>query len=420
MWLALCLPVPSRGQDHRESGVDFDRSSSLDQIRAKARTSKKFVFVNLVSTRCPSCVAMDREIFRLPSVGAFVNQNFISVKLQIDSAANDDSETQRRYADARLVRAEYRVNKYPTFLFFTPDGRIVHRGEGAKTADAFLELAADALDPAKQYYTLLHRYKDGKAPLRALPALARSAYSVGDTVVAKKAAAEYIDRLRAESLYSKENLEFIRAFTRSSRDRGFALFHREAATVDSILGSPGASQMVVSSIITHQEIKPALAAAVRDGSVPRWTELSKTVDQKYGEEYVARTVLPAKVQWFRSQKDWDNYIDNLVLYMERNLPKEGAVGSGVAMGPNNAAWDVFVYSSDKTILNKALAWSDRAIKAAPESANIDTYANLLYKLGRTEEAIQWEQVAVKLDPANKQWTNVLERMRRGEPTWLQQ
>jgi hypothetical protein len=50
----------------------------------------------------------------------------------------------------------------------------------------------------------------------------------------------------------------------------------------------------------------------------------------------------------------------------------------------------------------------------------DTYANLLYKLGHTKEAIEWEEKAVKLKPDEKTFTKTLEQMKKGEPTYLDQ
>ncbi len=48
---------------------------------------------------------------------------------------------------------------------------------------------------------------------------------------------------------------------------------------------------------------------------------------------------------------------------------------------------------------------------------MDTYANILYKLGRTTEAIMWEEIALKLDTTNADIKVNLEKMKRNKPTW---
>ncbi len=47
---------------------------------------------------------------------------------------------------------------------------------------------------------------------------------------------------------------------------------------------------------------------------------------------------------------------------------------------------------------------------------IDTYASLLYKIGKTTNAINWEEKASKLSP-NKDYVIALEQMKKGEPTY---
>lgn len=51
---------------------------------------------------------------------------------------------------------------------------------------------------------------------------------------------------------------------------------------------------------------------------------------------------------------------------------------------------------------------------------IDTYANLLHKLGRTKEAIEWQEKALaKVDADSKaEYQATLDKMKKGEPTWV--
>lgn len=51
---------------------------------------------------------------------------------------------------------------------------------------------------------------------------------------------------------------------------------------------------------------------------------------------------------------------------------------------------------------------------------LDTYANLLYRLGRTKEAIDTEKKALDLAPldAHKQrFQKTIDKMKKVEPTW---
>ena len=42
---------------------------------------------------------------------------------------------------------------------------------------------------------------------------------------------------------------------------------------------------------------------------------------------------------------------------------------------------------------------------------MDTYANLLYKLDRKDEALMWESAALALDPKNTEIQTTLSRMK---------
>ena len=86
---------------------------------------------------------------------------------------------------------------------------------------------------------------------------------------------------------------------------------------------------------------------------------------------------------------------------------------------NQFAWTVFENCKDMTCVQDALDWSKRSIKEKEEAAYMDTYANLLYRMGRKEEAINWEQkglyVAGEEDKGD--FVATIEKMKKGEKTW---
>jgi predicted Zn-dependent protease len=89
-------------------------------------------------------------------------------------------------------------------------------------------------------------------------------------------------------------------------------------------------------------------------------------------------------------------------------------------GANNVAFDlIFKYSQDTDILKKAVGWMSIIISKYPgDDSFIDTYANLLYKIGRKSEAIEWEEKAVMLAPKNNSLKATLAKMKANAPTWL--
>jgi tetratricopeptide (TPR) repeat protein len=63
-------------------------------------------------------------------------------------------------------------------------------------------------------------------------------------------------------------------------------------------------------------------------------------------------------------------------------------------------------------LDRALEMALLASASEPEDANImDTVAEILYRLDRTDEAVQWGSRALELDPSNSYLQGQLDRFR---------
>jgi hypothetical protein len=70
-----------------------------------------------------------------------------------------------------------------------------------------------------------------------------------------------------------------------------------------------------------------------------------------------------------------------------------------------------------TCVKEALDWSKRSFKDKENPAFMDTYANIIYKLGNKEEAIKWEEKALALSNNDKSYQETIDKMKKGEKTW---
>jgi len=89
---------------------------------------------------------------------------------------------------------------------------------------------------------------------------------------------------------------------------------------------------------------------------------------------------------------------------------------------NEVSWKFFEKVTDTKALENALRWSKRSLEIYPENhMYIDTYANLLYKLGQKQEAIVNETEALRIATDAKSGTKMYEttllKMKDGEKTW---
>ena len=402
-------------------GVNFEKNLNWLQIQAKARAERKYIFVDCFATWCAPCKSMDKNIFSIEKVGSYMDEHFISIKVQMDTSTADNDEIKKWYADAHRIMMDYNVKSYPSYLFFTPEGKIVHRDLGYRNEEKFMQLMKDVFDTSKQYYTLLENYQQGKKNFNSMLYLAQMTRALGQSENANKIKQEYLHdyiyQLDDEELYTQEKLRFIAATDQETNDKGFRIFYNESGRVDSIMGRIGYARQVVESIIYSSEVYPTL---IKCKTVylkePGWDELMLKITSKYDSSYAENVLLRARLNWYGSQKDWTN----LAKYMTIHEQRFGidTTRSGLIQLNNNIYLVLFEHVNDIKVLKTAIEWQAEIVRRCPSEAQfLDTYANLLYKTGQVQEAVDWEGKALSLSPKDNGIQAAYEKMKRGEPTW---
>jgi len=451
-----------------EKGIKFETGLSWEAIKAKARAENKYIFVDCYTTWCKPCKAMDKYVYERDNVGDYMNARFINVKVQMDTTRQDNEAIKQWYHDAHVIRQQFKVNSFPTFLFFSPDGQLVHKDLGFlgyQEGHVFIALAADACNPDKQYYTLLKKYENGTFDTGYMKYLARKANSLGETELAEKIANNYINLLKEEDLFIFDNIWLMADFTKRPDQRGFAILRDNATRIKQvdprIIDSRGYAKWIIYNtemkpyitskngkadwqtieanckkygvlgqetytdfkpgMIFKSEIEPALKAD------PDWNKIFPLIKKQNagkGEEYLVGSSIIFYLNGiinYHTEKNCKNLVAAATVYVD-NYPSFLS-----AENLNNWAWTIFERSSRKYELNKALLWSRRAVElASDDPANIDTHANVLYKIGQLQEAITWEEKAVLMEDEiaakqkrapNKVFRETFEKMKKGEPTW---
>ncbi len=398
----------------QDKGVHFTQNLTWEQIKAKARTEHKYIMMDCYTTWCKWCKYMDKNIFPLDSVAQIANSKFINVRVQFDTSSADSKEGKNWYMLAHNFADKYSVRAYPTFLFFNSNGEIVQRAVGASlSSSAFVQVLTDAQNPQKQYYVLLRKYNNGDKDPAFLKMLALAADSLFDTKIANKVAEEYI--VSQKDLYTKDNLAFVAEFTKSSKDEGFSIMLNHADKVDAVSGE-GTADKMVQSIILHEDVYPVIFSAKvskpQDLPEPDWTSIQTNLQKKYPAK--ADEVLAyAKVVFYEQKHDWNNFAPAVVAYMK----SYGSKATSEQL--NDFAWNVFLNCPDMTCVSQALDWSKKSFEGNNQPEFMDTYANILYKMGRKDEAINWEQKAMDAAAAGDKdgYRQTIDKMKNGEKTW---
>jgi thioredoxin-related protein len=427
VWIAVGLfssMVSERAEsstkaDSLTSGVHFVTGLSWKQVLEKAKNERKYIFVDCYATWCEPCKRMDQEVYSRQDVADDFNGKFISVRVQLDTSKTDNEATRAFYADAHYIGTHYDIRLYPTLLFFNSNGNILSKVSGGLDASGFIKLGGEVLDSAKDYYSLLARYDSGERDLQKMSYLARTAISLlQDTVQSETIAKEYMLFIKEKDMFSVTNIEFAREFTHHTWDPGFAFFYGNSDSIDRIMRAENYAEEFVHGRIFADFVRPEFSKCKKLKTTPDWSEIASTIATKYNQYYTDRVVLGSKADWAASQGDFLEHTKNLVLFLNKYGPKTDSGGEFEALYFNNCAWDVFEHSSNLLELNNALHWTARAIMMDPKPDWMDTYANILYKIGRKADALKWEEVAVKLAPNYEPILSDYESMKAGKPTWL--
>lgn len=111
----------SKGQE-----VNFTTGKWAD-VAQKAKEQNKAIFVDLYFEGCMPCKQMDLTTFKNKEVSEFINANFISYKTDVF-----------KEEDGKQLAMRYGAGGFPTYLFLSPDGKIIDITSGYSGASNFL------------------------------------------------------------------------------------------------------------------------------------------------------------------------------------------------------------------------------------------------------------------------------------------
>ena len=117
----------------KEGGITF-QTDSLTEVKKLAKEANKTIFIDAYTVWCGPCKKMASNVFTDKEVGAFFNENFYNVKMDMEKS------------EGMLVARKYNVNFYPTLLFIKPDGSLIKKEVGYKDKSQLLKLAKLALN----------------------------------------------------------------------------------------------------------------------------------------------------------------------------------------------------------------------------------------------------------------------------------
>lgn len=351
-------------------GIEFEHGS-WEEVKAKAQKENKPIFVDAYTTWCGPCKWMAKNAFAQEEVGLYFKKNFIAYKLDMEKG------------EGPAFAKRNKVNAYPTLLYFSSDGNMIHKGVGARDATELLALSDDALNPSKQLVNYVKRFDKGERSKDFLTEYLHVMADCGEDIEAPFK--EYWGMLNPKEKLSAENLGMIANITGYFRnfDHELTQFFIDNKNAYKTVAAPEEFEAYVGTCYYFAMEK---IAVTEDKNTEK--ALSERLNQAFPEY----------------EKSFKKKLAYLKLALE-TPPNEDKVKKAYAKylkvcqsanELNAAAWKVYEESDNSKELKQALKLIERSITITKGYNNTDTKARLLYKLKDYEGTKKAAQQSLEL------------------------
>ena len=195
----LFLGSFTSAQEPTKKGIQF-RNITFDQAIEASRKEGKMVFMHGHASWCHYCIYMADSVYPDSTVGAFYNQYFISIKVDLEKEGADLNKTLKSHT-------------FPTLVFFDSTGQVVHRAAGRHFKPLVMELGREAIEPRRQLRTWLSFYNAGNVSADTAYQVLRKIEVAGmDT---QEPVLQYLNRLKPEQVTLPENWKIINELFKS-------------------------------------------------------------------------------------------------------------------------------------------------------------------------------------------------------------
>ncbi|MCE3076339.1 thioredoxin family protein [Chryseobacterium gwangjuense] len=349
-------------------GIKFE-DSNFAAVLAKAKKENKLVFIDAYASWCGPCKLMVKNIFPLQSVGDYYNGHFVNTKIDMEKGEGIE------------LAKKYNVKAFPTYLFVDGNGEVVHRTLGYVEENDFIQFAKDAGDPNKRLTALKQKFENGEKDPEFLKNLA------GLTIYNDaEFAGRVLDRyFAAKSAFDKDDVQMLLSGAQSADSPLYKIFQSKKAEITKVI--PAEQYDAIDKNIKVS----TLFKKSYNKDTKTWNDnYFLTEAQKFLSKDEAEKILK-KAQASRALRD-KNFTAYEKLTME--LYKDTSAISSEEL--NSIAWNFFENVSNKSSLEKALAWAQESVKKNENFANTDTLANLYNKVGDKKNAKLWAEKSIQL------------------------
>lgn len=352
---------------------------------SEAKRTNKLLLIDFYTVWCRPCKQFDKLVFQKDSVRQALEKDFVLLKY--------DAEKDSVFHLAK----KHHVVSYPTGIVLSPDGYVLDRIYGFKGNDyeALKNSLFGFTENAKSLYRkgeFLKGYNN-VIDVSIYPQIYMDAYH------RKK-----LDKVKFDKYWNTETNTFDEAYFSSIVY--FAKSNLPEKVAETFLRNKGKYQ----ELYGENDVNVTLYFL----STGLFNKAIENLDQdkfKYAEDYIKRalseewtsTVIPQnKMRFLQAQGKWDE-----IVALKQSEIDNGKLNAG---GINNFAWLVYMKCDDTQSINQVVDWMKGVVDKEPIYLYMDTYAFLLKKAGRIQEAKVIAEKAIKLAKKEGESTKKLEKI----------
>ncbi len=347
-------------------GIEFFHGT-WEEALEMAAAEDKLIFVDAYTTWCGPCKRMAATVFTQEEVGAFYNENFVCMKIDMEKEAGI------------RFQQKYPVAAYPTLYYIDGAGKTVHQSRGAQPAVKLISMGQMVLgkvdksgDYAKEYEA---GNRDPELVLKYVKALVKAGKPSG------KVANEYINSQK--DLTTDFNLRFLLAATVEADSRIFdklAANRERAAAVE--------SQEAVSEVM-----KKACERTVKKAINFNTPDLVKEAKEKM-ERYLPKE---ANTFAYRADMNYAKATENVGAYLKACRGYAKKVVKNNAAGLHEMAKDIHYHFDENNLaMNQAEKYAKQAAENGGLAEYYITYSRVLLDNLKKAEALVMAKKSLEL------------------------
>jgi thiol-disulfide isomerase/thioredoxin len=347
--------------------IEFNHGT-FSEILAQAKKENKMIYIDCFTVWCGPCKWMAKNVFTNDTVADFYNKNFINAKIDMEKGEGIE------------LAKKYDIRAYPTMLYLSSDGTQLHRVCGSAPVKEFIKTGEAALSTEKQLATFSKNFNGGKVTAT----YASNYFSMLENACQSynKEIGEYFTTVNEQDFHSPANWAIIYKYVGDYYSPVFQNFEKNKA-VFAKLYSPDSVDYLI-----NQVYNSGLYSSIQSKDMVVYEQLkTKLRDSKTKD--AEKIIAQADIKLYQRSGDLDKYAKAASDFVSKYLmdsPNE----------LNSYAWTFYEQINDKTMLENAATWAKKATQLDDNYPYNDTYAAVLYKLGKKNEAKAIAEKAIEL------------------------